>query len=422
MCLSVCVTVCVSVSGCVSVCLCVCVCLSLCVSVSVCVSLSVRASVASQHVLRMSFVSEQEAHNFDKQVLTFWSHLMHRDITSPLFFLPLKLGGLGVGSAVQRHAAAQWRAWQSIIPTFMATTQSPDTDSLFSSTPRLRAQLAQLQSTLSQQMNKPTFQLKPLGAALHQKNTQKKRVRTIQRNIHKQFNNSLTNTPTEQATLLSQSTSHTGAHLMQPSSEAYEAEDRCFRVSVARRLMLPHPAAANPADVVQFCPNKSAAGVICNQWTRNSITATAVGTVEVLIASIQLLGDALRTSFNLIVASRYLLNTDLVFDLNGSVTYLDISIVAPFSCNPSLVSAVSTKPGLMAKRAEKTKFDRYPHINLVPFMLETTGRPGQHAKKFTSYLMRDADNPPLAIKDTWSAIQCVLHSAISKQQLTAAVT
>ena len=113
---------------------------------------------------------------------------------------------------------------------------------------------------------------------------------------------------------------------------------------------------------------------------------------------------------------------DLVFNLNGSVTYLDVSIVARFSCNPSLVSAASTKPGLVAKRAEKNKFDRYPHINLVPFILETTGRPGPHARKFISYLMRDADNPPLAIRDTWSAIQSVLHSAISKQQLTAAVT
>ena len=170
-----------------------------------------------------------------------------------------------MGSAVQRHAAAPWPAWQSIIPTLMATTQSPDTDSLFSSTPRLRVQLAQLQKTLSQQMNKPAFLLKPLGAALRLKTTQKKQVSTIQRNIHEQFYNSLTDTPTEQAILLSQSTSHTGAHLMQPSSEAYEAEDRCFRVSVARRLMLPHPAAANPVDMVQFCPNKSAAGVICNK-------------------------------------------------------------------------------------------------------------------------------------------------------------
>ena len=59
---------------------------------------------------------------------------------------------------------------------------------------------------------------------------------------------------------------------------------------------------------------------------------------------------------------------DLLFNFCGSVTYLDVSIVAPFSCNPSLVSAASTRPGLMAKRAEKNKFDRYPHINLVPFI------------------------------------------------------
>ena len=79
------------------------------------------------------------------------------------------------------------------------------------------------------------------------------------------FFNSLTGTPTEQAILPSQSTSHTGAHLMQPSIEAYEAEDRCFRVSVARRLMMPHPAAPNAADVVQSSPTNSAALVICNK-------------------------------------------------------------------------------------------------------------------------------------------------------------
>ena len=68
----------------------------------------------------------------------------------------------------------------------------------------------------------------------------------------------------------------------------------------------------------------------------------------------------------------------------------------------SLVSAARTKPGLMAKRAEKNKFDRYPHINLVAFTLETTGRPGPHARTFISFLMRDADNPPQATRDTWS--------------------
>ena len=403
--------------------------------------LTMYVGAASQHVLRMSFVPEQEAQNFDRQVLTYWSRLMHRDITSPLFFLPLKLGGLGVGSAVRRHAAALWRAWQSIIPSLMSTTQSPDTDSLFRSTPLPRAQLTQLQSTISQQMNKPTFQLKPLGAALRLQTTQKKQVSTIQRNIHKQFYNSLTDTPTEQAILLSQSTSHTGAHLMQPRSEAYEIEDRCFRVSVPRRLMLPHPAAANPADVVQFCPNKSAAGVICNKLLdpkqHHCYGCRYGGGVDRRHAALaRCLADIIHSHSGVKVfieqevpALTRVVNgqteharMDLVFNLNGSITYLDVSIVAPFSCNPSLVSAASTKPGLMVKRAEKTIFDSYPHINLVPFILETTGRPGPRARKFINYLLRDADNPPIAERDTWSTIQSVLHSAISKQQLTAAVT
>ena len=397
--------------------------------------LTMNVGAASQHVLRMSFVPEQEAHDFDRQVTTFWSHLIQRDITSPLFFLPLKLGGLGVGSAVQRHAVAPWRAWQSIIPTLMATTQSPDTDSLFSSTPQLRAQLAQLQSTLSQQMNKPTFQLKPLGAALRLQTTQKKQVSTIQRNIHKQFYNSLTDTPTEQAILLSQSTSRTGAHLMQPSSEAYEVEDRCFRVSVARGLMLPHPAVADPTEVVQSCLNKSAAGLICNKPVdtqqhhccgcrygggvdrRHAAVARCLADVTQSHSGAKVFNEQEVPALTRVVNGQTEhARMDLVFNLNGSVTYLDVSIVAPFSCNPSLVSAASTKPGLMAKRAEKNKFDRYPHINLVPFILETTGRPGPHARKFIN------DNPPLAVRDTWSAIQSVLHSAISKQQLTAAVT
>ena len=402
--------------------------------------LTMYVGAASQHVLRMSFVPEQEAQNFDRQVTTFGSHLIQRDITSPLFFLPLKLCGLGVASAVQGHAAAQWRAWQSIIPTLIATTQSLDTDSLFNAAPRLRAQLAQLQTTLPLQMNKPACQLKPLGAAIRFKSTPEKQVSTIQRNIHKQFYNSLIDTPTEQAILLSQSTSHTGAHLMQPSSEAYEAEDRCFRVSVARRLMLPHPAVADPANVVQFCPNESAAGVICckpvDPKQHHCYGCRYGGVDRRHAAEARCLADVIQSHSGAKVfveqevpALTRVVNgqteharMDLVFNLNGSVTYLDVSIVAPFSCNPSVVSAASTRPGHMAKRAEKSKCDRYSHINLVPFILETTGRPIPHARKFISYLMRDADNPPLAIRDTWSAIQSVLHSAIFKQQLTAAAT
>ena len=230
----------------------------------------------------------------------------------------------------------------------MTPTQSPDTDSLFRSTPLLRAQLTQLQSTISQQMNKPTFQLKPLGAALRLQTTEKKQVSTIQRNIHKQLYNSLTDTPTEQAILLSQSTSHTGAHLMQPRSEAYEIEDRCFRVSVARRLMLPHPVAANPADVVQFCPNKSAAGVICNKpldpKQHHCYGCRYGGGVDRRHAALaRCLADIIHSHSGVKVyieqevpALTRVVNgqteharMDLVFNLHGSMTYLDVSLLLP---------------------------------------------------------------------------------------------
>ena len=65
------------------------------------------------------------------QVTAFWSQLIQPDATSPLFSLPLKLGGRGVGSAVQR---------------LNPHTQSPDTDALCFSAPRLRAHLVQLQT------------------------------------------------------------------------------------------------------------------------------------------------------------------------------------------------------------------------------------------------------------------------------------
>ena len=91
---------------------------------------------------------------------------------------------------------------------------------------------------------------------------------------------------------------------MQPSSEAYEAEDRCFRASVARRLMLPHPAAPNASDVPQFGPNKSAAALICNK----PVVTQPHHCYGCRYGGMQLLGDALRTSYNHKVAPRYSLN------------------------------------------------------------------------------------------------------------------
>ena len=186
--------------------------------------------------------------------------------------------------------------------------------------------------------------------------------------------------------------------------------------------MLPHPVAANPADVVQFCPNKSAAGVVCNKPLDRKLHHCCGcrygGGVDRRYAALaRCFADIIQSHSGVKVfieqevpALTRVVNgqteharMDLVFNNHGSITYLDVSIVAPFSCNPSLVAAASTKPGLMAKKAEKAMFDKYRHINLLPFILETTGRPGSHAKKFiniccemliTHQLLSETPGPP----------------------------
>ena len=164
--------------------------------------------------------------------------------------------------------------------------------------------------------------------------------------------------------------------------------------------MLPHLAAPNAADVVQSCPNKSAAGPICNKpvdpQQHHCYGCRYGGGVDrrhAAVASCQadvihshggtkvFIEQEVPALTRVVNGQREHARMDLVFNLNGSATYLDVSIVAPFSCNPSLVAAASTRPGHMAKRAEKCKFDRYPHIYLVLFILETTGRPRPQARK-----------------------------------------
>ena len=65
-----------------------------------------------------------------------------------------------------------------------------------------------------------------------------------------------------------------------------------------------------------------------------------------------------------------------------------LTYYTPFWSNAALISAACARPGYMAKREEKNKFDRFSQINLVPLIHETTRRPGYHAKKNHQMLLQ----------------------------------
>ena len=139
--------------------------------------------------------------------------------------------------------------------------------------------------------------------------------------------------------------------------------------------MLPHPAAPNTAAVVQSCPNKSAAGLVRNKpvdlQQHHCYACRYRGGVRSHAAVARCRADVIHSHSGtkvfieqevpaltrVVNGQREHARMDLVFNLNGSATYLDVSIVAPFSCNTALVAVASTRPGRMTKRAEKNKFD-----------------------------------------------------------------
>ena len=128
----------------------------------------------------------------------------------------------------------------------MDAADSPDTDALFAATPILRSQLLHLQTTLARHMNPPSLLLKPFCAALRTQGTQKTFVNAVQHIFHKHLLDSHVDNPISSPT-------RTKTPVPQ---KAQEADDRCFQVSLARRLMLAHPAANNPDQHLAHVPKR----------------------------------------------------------------------------------------------------------------------------------------------------------------------
>ena len=63
-------------------------------------------------------------------------------------------------------------------------------------------------------------------------------------------------TPIQRAILISKQQINTGAHLQQPNSEAHRAHDRCFQVSLTRRLTLAHPGASHSTNNLSHVPTR----------------------------------------------------------------------------------------------------------------------------------------------------------------------
>ena len=168
---------------------------------------------------------------------------------------------------------------------------------------------------------------------------------------------------------------------------------------MATRLVLPHPAGPDPSGVVPARSHRYGGGV---DRRHAAVARCHADVIQTRSGTKVYIEQTIPGPSNVVNSRVDHARMDLVFHQDGITTYVDVATVTPFSSGPGLVAAASARPGYMAKRAEKIKFDRYPHTNLVPFM-----PPWIPCQEVHQHLMKDADHPSLAIRDTWSAVQSV---------------
>ena len=107
---------------------------------------------------------------------------------------------------------------------------------------------------------------------------------------------------------------------------------------------------------------------------------------------------------------------DIIANIDGQSWMIDVSVVSPLSLDRQLVRGAARTDGFMAARREDDKRRRYDHQCLVPFVFETTGRPGQKAVDWMKLVYA---NRPTEMQAAWRRMSVLIQAHVVMQAQSA---
>jgi len=108
---------------------------------------------------------------------------------------------------------------------------------------------------------------------------------------------------------------------------------------------------------------------------------------------------------------------DVVWTHDGQRHLLDVTFVTPTSDNARYLKERASHDGAAAKSAESGKRGKYPSPQLVPFALETFGRPGEAALQFVRQWCLDSADAA----GFWRRISAIIQNGAAHQLVSASV-
>ena len=312
-------------------------------------------------------------------------------------FLPVREGGVGLGSAEARRAAAFIGSWELCFSEVAAACGSETAAGLWESAPRTEQELATAQGVLRTQgvLSSPDWERR-LGTPGRRR--QKHWVQEVQAVLKDRLLEGLD----EQERVEVRTAGGTGSagFLEAATSEDQEIPDAHFRRALRRRLRI------RPQDGGGFCKRcyKGSGGGPCGQaldprGLHARVCKVGGGIIrrhdrirDWLAKWIgQMLGQEVSTEQYVGKWDRWRRDTsgqlvlerarlDVVFQGRAGPVYVDVAIVEAASSSAAAWRARSAQDGVAAAEEEDAKRRRYPGPDLVPFVVEAGGRLGVAAQ------------------------------------------
>ena len=113
---------------------------------------------------------------------------------------------------------------------------------------------------------------------------------------------------------------------------------------------------------------------------------------------------------------------DVEFATEAGRRWIDATVRHPAAGDDAAVLAASRRDGEASRRAERSKHERYPGPQLVPFALEVGGRVGAEARAFLLGEVRELppDVQQRELQRAYKVVSCALQTELARQLRKAA--
>ena len=395
----------------------------------------------STHIIRASLASEQWCKQFDERVAQAQEQMLQCSLDEhqrTQTTLPFKHGGCGLASVEARREAALLGSWSQCLAEVASSLGFTSASDFQAATPVLCASVAQAVVDIQKKGATCSFDWVTRFSEPKRGVQRSLTVEVVEARSEKLLAEV---EAADAADILSAGDVSAGSFMLPPQDETHHMADDHFTVAVRRRLRVPHPALNGGLRLATQCQHRTRQGGICGQAldsrghhagtckSGGGVVEEHAGVRDFLATYVaDATGKPTRTEQVVPTWARVKRNgeteeagLDVAFvDGRGRRAYIDVAVVTASTPDQERLRRRARDGGAAAAAHEDVKRIRYPGPELVPFVVESLGRPGLAAQRLMRTLApKDMAERGAVLGKAWQTLSVLMQTQLAERLITA---